>query len=163
MNKLQTAITLLVGTSSDLYGYEITKKLKDLGLSWTHQQVYRELKKMPAVTEYKEPQDGKPDRTMYKFVDLVDLNPGDLFLDTDVALAFPDKKYYRVRVAESVYSDLINLKAHNRVTEYKRKVLPIQIRMLLDGISQEEAINLGMSDKANLIYEIVGDSHENTH
>lgn len=70
MNLLSGNILLILQRSDISYGYQINKVL--LTMSYSHQQIYRELGKMceqGLLTVETEPVDGKPDRTHYEITD----------------------------------------------------------------------------------------------
>lgn len=72
MNNLSAVIqAILFKSESPLSGYEITKMIKNKTGN-THQQVYRELNKIAKRIDVKVedvPQEGKPDKKMYSYID----------------------------------------------------------------------------------------------
>lgn len=50
-------------------GYELSKLLKHMSLYFSHQQIYREIKKIDLLQVILIPQDGKPDKKVYSLID----------------------------------------------------------------------------------------------
>ena len=50
-------------------GYDLTKKVAALGLSYSHQQIYREVAKISELSVTEVPQEGKPNRKEYRLND----------------------------------------------------------------------------------------------
>ncbi|CAL9992027.1 transcriptional regulator [Vibrio phage D81] len=106
LTKLQAAIYMEISEDGGkVHGYEILKRITARGLNWSHQQIYRELKKMDLNCEV-EPLEGKPDRKIYSLKKVsypVDYNK----LTLEVILAYP-----RANLLSHRYTDM-----KNRVTE----------------------------------------------
>lgn len=65
LTALQSVMVLIMSeTNEPMTGYDTAKTITERGYKWSHQQVYRDLAKMPLnLTEV--PQEGKPDKKNY--------------------------------------------------------------------------------------------------
>lgn len=64
MTKLQSAVFFELQKESNVHGYELLKRISEKGIVFSHQQLYRDLNRMP-LDMVIEQQDGKPDRKYY--------------------------------------------------------------------------------------------------
>lgn len=72
LTALQSVMCLIMSeTNEPMTGYDTAKTLSERGYKWAHQQVYRDLNKMPLNLKH-QPQEGKPDKKLYTLKDDVE-------------------------------------------------------------------------------------------
>ncbi|NUW66922.1 PadR family transcriptional regulator [Vibrio coralliilyticus] len=100
LNKLQTAIYLeLKEAGEPLHGYEILKRIHARGLRFMHQQLYRDLHRMP-LNSHTEPIQGKPDRILYALPDKSECQINTHKLDVDFLTAYPVPSWIKDKLTE---------------------------------------------------------------
>ena len=87
LNRLQSAIYFELKKHGSATGYDLTKEINARGIYYSHQQVYRELHRIPSTCVLV-PQDGKPDRKVYSLLSDVTYEHQDN-LDIEFLLAYP--------------------------------------------------------------------------
>lgn len=65
LSALQSVMILILNElKKPMTGYDLKKVLGERGYKWSHQQIYRDLAKLPLNLKH-QPQEGKPDRKLY--------------------------------------------------------------------------------------------------
>lgn len=136
-----------------VHGYEILKRIKNRGLLWSHQQVYRELNKMDLESEI-EVMLGKPDRKIYKLKEGVECNVLFDKLSIECAIAYPKQNLIKrmhdelcesaIEVAREI--NKTRLKDHKNLNKIailslKREFIDAKIKALINVGKENGWIN----------------------
>lgn len=133
LTALQSVMVLIMSeTNEPMTGYDTAKTITERGYKWSHQQVYRDLAKMPLnLTEV--PQEGKPDKKNYT-------------LQTDVEYVHNAKiipipvieEYELLDVAREKW-EILNKRLETITLNYERELVKFEISYLEKLITKLQA------------------------
>ncbi|KFA99460.1 PadR family transcriptional regulator [Vibrio sp. ER1A] len=140
LSKLQSALFFEIKANENITGYDISKAISAKGLKWSHQQVYRELPKMPLNMTYV-PQEGKPDKKLYSLTcnhEAYEHNQD--LMDTEFLLCYPDVSLTSIHLEKLEKElELLAEMPEEPVVTYRTSAVKLQIESLTATLKKVKA------------------------
>ncbi|AQT28039.1 transcriptional regulator [Vibrio phage pVa-21] len=133
LTALQSVMVLIMSeTNEPMTGYDTAKTITERGYKWSHQQVYRDLAKMPLnLTEV--PQEGKPDKKNYTLQSDVE------YIHNAKIIPIPVIEEYELLDVAREKWEILNKRLETITLNYERELVKFEIGYLEKLITKLQA------------------------
>lgn len=133
LTALQSVMTLIMNeTSVPMTGYDMAKTITERGYKWSHQQVYRDLNKMPLNLTH-QAQSGKPDKKLYTLMDTVE------YVHDAKIIPIPVIEEYELLDLAREKWEALNKRLETITLKYERELIKFEINYLEQLITKLQA------------------------
>ncbi len=133
LTALQSVMVLIMSeTNEPMTGYDTAKTITERGYKWSHQQVYRDLNRMPLNLTH-QPQTGKPDKKLYVLMDTVE------YVHDAKIIPIPVIEEYELLDLAREKWELLSKRLETITLKYERELIKFEINYLEQLITKLQA------------------------
>lgn len=133
LTALQSVMVLIMSeTNEPMTGYDAAKTITERGYKWSHQQVYRDLAKMPLELTH-QPQTGKPDKKLYCLLPDVE------YVHNAKIIPIPVIEEYELLDVAREKWEILSKRLETIALKYERELIKFEINYLEQLITKLQA------------------------